>query len=121
MNKIYGYCRVAQDNEEAIEKQKQEIFDYCNKVGFKVDKFFCESGSGMVLHDQLKRMINNLHDGDYVIITERSRIARNVTLVETVKDEILSCGAKVIIINEIGVDVNKIERILNSIVKHYKI
>lgn len=120
MSKIYGYCRTAQDNEEAIQKQKQEIFDYCDKVGFKIDKFFCESGSGMMLHTQLKEVIDNLNNGDMVIISERSRIARDYVLVKTVEDAITSCGAKLVIINEIGINTNEIENILNWIVESYK-
>lgn len=119
MSKIYGYCRTAQDNEEAIQKQKQEIFDYCNKVGFKVDKFLCESGNGMMLHTQLKEAINNLNNGDIIIISERSRIARDYFLVKTVEDIITSCGAKLVIINEIGMDIKEIENILNWIVESY--
>lgn len=119
MSKIYGYCRTAQDNEEAIQKQKQEIFDYCNKVGFKIDKFFCESGSGMMLHTQLKEVINNLNKGDVVITSERSRIARDYFLVKTVEDAIISCDAKLVIINEIGMDINAIENVLNKIIESY--
>lgn len=119
MSKIYGYCRTAQDNEEAIQKQKQEIFDYCNKVGFKIDKFFYESGSGMMLHTQLKEVIGNLNKGDVVIISERSRIARDYFLVKTVEDTITSCGARLVIINEIGMDINAIENVLNKIIKSY--
>ena len=120
MSKIYGYCRTAQDNEEAIQKQKQEIFDYCNKVGFKIDKFFYESGSGMMLHTQLKEVIGNLNKGDIIVISERSRIARDYFLVKTVEDIITSCGAKLVIINEIGMDTKEIENILNWIVNRYK-
>jgi len=119
VSKIYGYCRTAQDNEEAIQKQKQEIFDYCNKVGFKIDKFFCESGSGMMLHTQLKEVINNLNKGDIIVISERSRIARDYFLVKTVEDAIISCGAKLVIINEIGIDTNAIENVLNKIIESY--
>lgn len=119
MSKIYGYCRTAQDNEEAIQKQKQEIFDYCNKVGFKVDKFFCEIGGGMALHTQLKKAIDNLNKGDMVIISERSRIARDYFLVKTIEDTITSCGAKLVIINEIGIDTNAIENVLNKIIESY--
>lgn len=120
MSKIYGYCRTAQDNEEAIQKQKQEIFDYCNKVGFKIDKFFCEIGGGMAMHTQLEKAINNLNNGDIIIVSERSRIARDYFLVKTVEDAIVSCGAKLVIINEIGIDVKEIENILNWIVESYK-
>lgn len=119
MGKIYGYCRTARDNEEAIEKQIQEISDYCNKVGFTVDKFFCEIGGGMALHTQLKEVINNLNKNDIVIITERSRIARDYFLVKTVEDIITSCGAKLVIINEIGMNIKEIENILNWIVESY--
>ena len=119
MNKIYGYCRVAQDNEEAIEKQKQEIFDYCNKVGFKVDKFFCESGSGMVLHEHLKKIIDDLDHGDLIIVSERSRIARDYFLVKMVEDMVVSRGAKLIIVNEIGMDIAAIENVLNKIIESY--
>lgn len=119
MSKIYGYCRTAQDNEEAIQKQKQEIFDYCNKVGFKIDKFFCEIGGGMALHTQLEKAIENLNKGDVVIVSERSRIARDYFLVKTVEDIIASCGAKLVIINEIGMDINAIESVLNKIIKSY--
>lgn len=119
MSKIYGYCRTAQDNEEAIQKQKQEIFDYCNKVGFKIDKFLYESGGGMVLHTQLKEAINNLNNGDIIIVSERSRIARDYFLVKTVEDIIVSCGAKLVIINEIGVDINAIESVLSKIIESY--
>ena len=119
MSKIYGYCRTAQDNEEAIQKQKQEIFDYCNKVGFKIDKFFCEIGGGMALHTQLEKAIDNLNNGDMIIVSERSRIARDYFLVKTVEDIIASCGAKLVIINEIGMDINAIESVLNKIIKSY--
>lgn len=119
MSKIYGYCRTAQDNEEAIQKQKQEIFDYCNKVGFRVDKFFCEIGGGMALHTQLETAINNLNKGDIIVISERSRIARDYFLVKTVEDIITSCGAKLVIINEIGMDINAIESVLNKIIESY--
>ena len=119
MNKVYGYCRTAQDNEEAIQKQKQEIFDYCNKVGFKVDKFFCEIGSGMALHTQLEKAIDNLNNGDIIIVSERSRIARDYFLVKTVEDIITSCGAKLVIINEICMDTNAIENVLNKIIESY--
>lgn len=119
MSKVYGYCRTAQDNEEAIQKQKQEIFDYCNKVGFKVDKFFCEIGGGMALHTQLEKAIDNLNNGDIVIVSERSRIARDYFLVKTVEDAIISCGAKLVIVNEIGMDVNAIESVLNKIIESY--
>ena len=119
MSKIYGYCRTAQDNEEAIQKQKQEIFDYCNKVGFKVNKFFCESGNGMALHTQLEKAIDNLNNGDMIVVSERSRIARDYFLVKTVEDAIVSCGAKLVIINEIGMDINAIESVLNKIIKSY--
>lgn len=119
MSKIYGYCRTAQNNEEAIQKQKQEIFDYCNKVGFKIDKFFCESGGGMALHTQLKKAIDNLNKGDIIVISERSRIARDYFLVKTVEDEITSCGARLVIINEIGIDTNAIENVLSKIIESY--
>lgn len=119
MNKIYGYCRTAQDNEEVIEKQIQEISDYCNKVGFKVDKFFCEIGGGMALHTQLKKVTDNLNNGDVIIISERSRIARDYFLVKTVEDIITSCGAKLVIINEIGMNINAIENVLNKIIESY--
>lgn len=120
MSKIYGYCRTAQNNEGAIQKQKQEILDYCNKVGFKVDKFFCESGSGMQLQEWLKQTIKKLGRGDIIIVTERSRIARDYCLVKKVADAILSKGAKLIIVNEIGIDTSAIENILNAIVESYK-
>lgn len=120
MNKVYGYCRTAQANEAAIEKQKQEIFNYCNKVGFKVDKFFCESGSGMVLHEHLKKIIENLGHGDLIIVSERSRIARDYFLVKTIEDKVVSCGAKLIIVNEIGMDIAAIENVLNRIIESYK-
>lgn len=119
MSKIYGYCRTAQDNEEAIQKQKQEIFDYCNKVGFKVDKFFCEIGGGMTMHTQLEKAINNLNNGDIIIVSERSRIARDYFLVKTIEDTIVSCGAKLVIINEIGMDINAIESVLSKIIESY--
>lgn len=120
MNKVYGYCRTAQTKEAAIEKQKQEIFDYCNKVGFKVDKFFCESGSGMVLHEHLKKIIDDLDHGDLIIVSERSRIARDYFLVKTVEDMVVSRGAKLIIVNEIGMDIAAIENVLNRIIESYK-
>lgn len=119
MSKIYGYCRTAQENEGAIQKQKQEIFDYCNKVGFRIDKFLYESGSGMMLHAQLKEVSNNLNKGDIIIVSERSRIARDYFLVKTVEDIITSCGAKLVIINEIGMNINAIENVLNKIIESY--
>lgn len=72
---VYGYIRVSTDK-QTIENQRYQI-----KSKYRIDQWFEETISSRVVLEKrvLYKLLNNLNDGDNVIVTELSRIARSMT------------------------------------------
>lgn len=100
MHKIYCYCRVATEENRNLEEQKEVVTNYCKKSSLKIDKFFCESGSGMKLNQELCNMVNYLNIGDIVIVKDRARLSRSNVLFQTIKDAIYEQGARLVVVDE---------------------
>ena len=74
---ILGYVRLAikEDLGESLEMQKQELL----KLNDKVDLIFEEYGSGIdVNRPQLNKMLETVTDGDTIVVTDISRLSRNL-------------------------------------------
>ena len=73
---IFGYVRKAkkEDLGESLEMQKQEVL----KLKDTVDFIFEEYGSGIDANrPQLNKLLENVTDGDTIVTTDISRLARD--------------------------------------------
>jgi DNA invertase Pin-like site-specific DNA recombinase len=92
MSKVYGYCRVAFADEEAMAEQVKLVGDYCRDNGLTVDKYFCDNGaSGLILDRKgLNELLKVLQDGDTVVVRDIARLSRSssqcISLLEQMKD-----------------------------------
>ncbi len=77
--KHYGYIRVSSDK-QTVENQKFSIIEYCKAKNIKVNDWIEETISSRKKLDkrQLGQLLNQLETGDVIIITEISRLARNL-------------------------------------------
>lgn len=74
---IFGYVRKAKNEDlgESLEKQKQELL----KLNDKVDYIFEEYANGLdVNRPQLNKMLETVTDGDTIVVTDISRLTRNI-------------------------------------------
>ncbi|MBR6388981.1 MAG: recombinase family protein [Opitutales bacterium] len=74
---IYAYIRVSTDHQD-VENQRSELLRWAEKDGFKIDKWVSEEKSGVADWTQrkLKTILKNAKQGDIVISSEISRLAR---------------------------------------------
>jgi len=95
------YCRVSttpQDNERQI----IQIEKYCRTFGYEIAGRYYEKISGTIdERDELTRLLNDVKQSnfDYVIVSELSRLGRNVEVINTIKT-IHSCETGFISIKE---------------------
>ena len=102
MNQVYGYCRVAMNNEQAIYQQCQIIGDYCQANGLMPSAYLCDNGiSGLEFErSQLNKMLGILQDGDVVVVQDAARLSRNIHQYMIIVRQIYKSGATLMIINE---------------------
>ena len=83
---VYAYYRVS-TGEQNYESQKLGVVDYCNKQGFTINKEIIDegvSGSVKAKDRNLWKIVKNAKSGDYLIVSELSRIGRStVDVLET--------------------------------------
>lgn len=78
---VYIYLRVSSDD-QSCENQKQGILKFCEYKGFKINKEIREEGvSGKISYKQRKlgKLIKQLKKGDILIVSELSRLSREMT------------------------------------------
>ncbi len=83
--KVVIYARVSSDSQE-LDRQINQLSDYCNKNDFKIIKIFQEKISGLKLSDERQELTNLLNfvsvkenDISGVIIWEISRLGRKIS------------------------------------------
>ena len=92
MSKVYGYCRVAFADREAMTEQMALIDVYCQTHGLKLEKYFCDNGaSGLSLDRKgLNELFEVLQEGDVVVIRDIARLSRDsfycMSLIEEMKN-----------------------------------
>jgi DNA invertase Pin-like site-specific DNA recombinase len=77
---IYGYIRVSTDR-QTVENQRLEISTWSEKRGIKIDQWIEETISGTKSYKKGKfrsLILNTLKPGDSLIISEISRMSRNL-------------------------------------------
>ena len=75
----YGYIRVSTDR-QSVENQRFEINAFAKKRGFKIDKWIEETASSRKSLDErtFGTLLNDIGDGDLMVVSELSRIGRNL-------------------------------------------
>ncbi len=76
---IYGYIRVSTDK-QSTENQKFEIQKFSKQRSIKIDEWIEETISATKKLDDRKfgQLLNKMQDGDTLIVTELSRLGRNL-------------------------------------------
>lgn len=95
---IYGYIRVSTEK-QTVEVQRYEINKYCAENGLIVDAWIEESISGAIKPSArlLGRLIlDRIEKGDLILVTEISRLGRNVYMVMAIINHCMLCGAEIL-------------------------
>lgn len=76
---VYAYIRVS-TGKQTVKNQRYEIERYVRAQGFKVDHWVSEtvSGTKSARDRKLGKLLNRLKKGDTLILSEISRLGRNL-------------------------------------------
>ena len=101
MSKVYGYCRLAFENEEEMAEQAKLIEDYCKDNDLKLDSIFYDNGvSGIKLErDGLNKMLSVLQKGDIIIVKNLARLTRSIKHCMVLTERIEEIGATLRVID----------------------
>ncbi|MFA6403102.1 MAG: recombinase family protein [Salinivirgaceae bacterium] len=105
--KIYAYLRVSTDSQD-IEKQKHLLLEYAQQNRFIIDEFITSEMSSM--RSQADRKINllieELQEGDKLIVAELSRLGRNMLEVLNLIELLNIKGVEIIFIRQPEISTN---------------
>ena len=76
---VVAYLRVS-TNKQHLENQQQEIKKFAAHRGLHIDKWYHDVVSGKVSSNDRKLgdLLESLHEGDCLIVTEVSRLSRTL-------------------------------------------
>lgn len=115
-NRIYAYCRVSKnDGSMTIENQTHAIEEWAKANKVKISAFYqdlCKGDTPIEKRAQLPVLLENLRDGDTVIVAEVFRLYRSFrglesvyrTIVEDKKAEFITLNEKEKILCTAGTD-----------------
>lgn len=95
---IYGYIRVSTEK-QTVEVQRYEINKYCEENGIRVDSWIEESISGAIKPNSrllCKLILDRIKKGDLILVTEISRLGRNVYMVMSIINHCMLEGAAIL-------------------------
>ncbi|GMQ61391.1 recombinase family protein [Vallitalea maricola] len=100
MRKI-GYVRVSSEDQN----QKRQV-DQLNEIG--MDIVYQEKVSGSTMNrEELKKMLNELHKGDIIYVTDLTRITRSTKDLFLLVDEIRNKGANLKSLKDTWLDLSE--------------
>lgn len=101
MNKILGYLRVSTDKQE-INNQRLEILNYAQRERMTIDDFIEKTISSRKTPKdrRIVELLEILHSGDTLIVTELSRIGRSTSEVIDIINEFMKKEINIIIIKQ---------------------
>jgi len=101
MAKSIAYLRVS-TNHQDIQSQKYEILDYCHKNDIQIDEFIEVEMSSRKSFEKRKIdiLINQLREGDQIIVSEMSRIGRSTGEVLNIVNDLVAMGVNIHIIKQ---------------------
>lgn len=99
---IYGYCRCSTEKKQTCSNQLFAIKEYAKNNGFKINGWVLENISSRkpLSKRALSDLMNKLGDGDTIVITEISRLARNLYELAGILQDAINKGVNVISIKE---------------------
>ncbi len=98
---VYGYIRVSTEK-QTVENQKIEIKKYCKERKLRNIKWVSETVSGTKKPEKrlLGKLLDNVTEGDIVVVAEISRLGRSLIMVLNVLQQFLEKGVEVRAIKE---------------------
>ena len=88
---VYAYLRVSSDHQD-YENQQQGVERLAAKLGICIEKYIIDNGiSGTTEPDKrnLGKLLRHLHEGDVVLVSEMSRLARNMLMMFRIVEKLL--------------------------------
>jgi DNA invertase Pin-like site-specific DNA recombinase len=97
----YGYIRVSTDK-QTTENQRFEIESYCSLQSIKIDEWIEETISATKKLDERKfgGLLKKMQKGDQLIVTELSRLGRNLMQIMSILHGCMESDIKVYTIKE---------------------
>ena len=108
--KIWGYIRVSTDKQDE-KNQRYELMEYSRKKSIIINDFVVETISSRVKFEkrELFNLINQCGEEDSILVTEYSRIGRDILEVMKILGIILNAGIRVHLIRQNRIFDNSIE------------
>jgi DNA invertase Pin-like site-specific DNA recombinase len=106
MGQTIGYIRVSTDKQN-VTNQEHSILTYCRDRKMTVDDWYKVEMSSRKTTKQrrIDELLENLDQGDTLIVSELSRLARSVGQIAIIVDTLRENGVRVICIKE-GIELN---------------
>lgn len=98
---IYGYVRVSTDK-QSTENQRFEIANYAKENGLRIEQWVDETISGTVqaANRLLGRLLKQIGEGDTLIISELSRLGRNLMEIMSILHQCMQQNILVLTVKE---------------------
>ncbi len=98
---IYGYIRVSTDK-QSVENQRYEIQRYCKSRNIDINKWIEEQISSTKDLDKRKlgKLLNKMRAGDILIVSELSRLGRNLMQIMSILHFCMQNEVRVLTIKE---------------------
>lgn len=98
---IYGYIRVSTDK-QTVENQKFEINGFCLARGIQIGKWISETISATKKMNDRKfgKLMKKLEKGDIVVVSEISRLGRNLMQIMSILNECMEKEVMVLTVKE---------------------
>lgn len=110
MSKIIAYARVSTDKQDAA-NQEYELREFMKRRGYECDEFISEviSGTTDVKDRKMGEVLDRLSSGDTLIVSEISRISRNLYQIMATLQDCLKRKVTIVTVKEnfiLGDDIN---------------
>ncbi|WP_300695702.1 master DNA invertase Mpi family serine-type recombinase [uncultured Bacteroides sp.] len=98
---VYAYIRVSTDK-QTVENQRFEVQKFATEKGFVIDKWVSETASGTKTSNDRKLgpLLKKMKKGDTLIITEISRLGRNLMHIMSILNLCMSKETMVLTVKE---------------------
>lgn len=98
---VYAYIRVSTDK-QTVENQRFEVQKFATEKGFVIDKWVSETASGTKTFNDRKLgpLLKKMKKGDTLIITEISRLGRNLMHIMSILNLCMSKETMVLTVKE---------------------
>lgn len=96
---IFGYARVSSIKQDT-DNQKGEIARYAVAHGLTIDDYVAETITSRQTHREIFPLLNGLREGDILIVSEISRIARDLRELLDVAHHMIAKKVRIIFIKE---------------------